>query len=50
MLDNAIIDPELQKGFLSGIAGVFKHILSLNAIIDNSTTNGLPLSIAFIDL
>ena len=50
MLDNAIIDPELQKGFLSGIAGVFQHILSLNAIIDNARTNGLPLSMTFIDL
>ena len=50
MLDNAIVDPELQKGFLSGIAGVFEHILALNTIIDNARMNGHPISMTFIDL
>ena len=50
MMDNAIINSEVQKGFLSGVAGVFEHILSLNAIIDNARMHGLPLSMTFIDL
>jgi len=44
LLNNGIIDSNLQKGFLSGIAGVFEHIL------DNAKANGLPLSLTFIDL
>ena len=50
LLNNGIIDSNLQKGFLSGIAGVFEHILSLNAILDNAKANGLPLSLTFTDL
>lgn len=36
--------------FLSGIASVFEHILSLNAILDNAKIYGLPLSLTYIDL
>ena len=50
MMANNIINPELQKGFLSGIPGVFEHVLSLNAIIDNAKQHSLPLSMTFIDL
>ena len=50
LLDRDIIDPSIQKGFLSGIDGVIKHILSLNCIINNSKTYNLPLFLTFIDL
>ena len=50
MMANNIINPELQKGFLSGNPKVFEHVLSLNAIIDNAKQHSLPLSMTFIDL
>ena len=50
LLDSDIIDPSIQKGFLSGIDGVIEHILSLNCIINNSKTYNLPLFLTFIDL
>ena len=49
-MDRDIIDPSIQKGFLSGIDGVIEHILSLNCIINNSKTYNLPLFLTFIDL
>ena len=42
LLDRDIIDPSIQKGFLSGIDGVIEHILSLNCIINNSKTYNQP--------
>ena len=50
MIANNIINPELQKGFLSGIPGVLERVLSLNAIIDNAKQRNLPLLTTFIDL
>ena len=50
VLQNKIIDPRLQKGFLSGISGVQEHILTVNAIIDNAKEKGLPLCATFVDL
>ena len=46
-LSNNLVDPSIQKGFLSGIDRVVEHILSLNSII---TTSNLPLFMTFIDL
>ena len=50
LLENKIINPSLQKGFLSGINGTMEHIFSLSAIIDNARQNKLPLALTFIDL
>ncbi len=49
MANNIANQTELQKKFLSGILGVLEHVLSLNAIIDNSKQQSLPLSMIFID-
>ena len=44
LLSNKVIDTSLQKGFLSG---VYEHIFTLIAIIDNAKEHYLPLSNAF---
>ena len=50
LLENKIINPSLQKGFLSGINDTMEHIFSLSAIIDNVRQNKLPLALTFVDL
>ena len=50
LLENNIINPSLQKGFLRGINGTMEHIFSLSTIVDNARTNKLPLSLTFVDL
>ena len=49
-LSNEIIDPAIQKGFLSGVNGTMEHIFALMALIDHARSNGLPLTITFVDL
>ncbi|XP_072048304.1 uncharacterized protein [Amphiura filiformis] len=49
-LRNDIIDPEIQKGFLSGSNGLIEHIYSLNAIIDDAEQTKSKAYITFLDL
>ena len=49
-LDNSIIDPSVQKGFLKNITGTYEHIFALNAILDQAIEQKRDLSISFLDL
>ena len=49
-LTNDIIDSSIQKGFLKGINGTMEHIFSVTSIIEHAKSNGLPVSISFLDL
>ena len=49
-LANGIIDSSLQKGFLTGINGTMEHIFAVSTLIDHACSNGLPVSMTFIDL
>ena len=48
-LTNKIIDPSIQKGFLSGVNGTMEHFFTLISIIDHALKNDLPLTITFIN-
>ena len=50
LLQNGIINPSTQKGFLRNMNGVIEHIPALNAILDQARELRLPLSITFLDL
>ena len=50
LLDNNIINPSIQKGFLSGINGCVEHIFSICSILDNAIQHELPLAMSFLDL
>ena len=50
LLNNNIINPTLQKGFLSGMNGTVEHIFSICSILDNAIQHGLPLAMSFLDL
>ena len=50
LLQNGIINPSTQKGFLRNMTGVIEHIHALNAILDQARELRLPLSITFLDL
>uniref|UniRef100_A0A1X7V0K1 Reverse transcriptase domain-containing protein n=1 Tax=Amphimedon queenslandica TaxID=400682 RepID=A0A1X7V0K1_AMPQE len=50
LLQNGYINPNLQKGFISGVDGVLENILSLNSILNISNCHNLPLFMTFIDL
>ena len=50
LLSNGILNPNLQKGFLTGINGTTEHIFTTTAIIDNTIQHGTPLAITFLDL
>ena len=47
---NGVIDTSVQKGFVSGLPGVFEHIYSLSAIMQDAKTNKSPLMMTFLDL
>ena len=49
---NNVIDTSIQKGFVSGLPGVFEHIIlySLSAIMKDASTNKKPLMMTFLDL
>ena len=49
-IDNEVIDPSTQKGFLKGINGVIEHTFSMSAILEHARSNGLPVAITFVDL
>ena len=49
-IDNEVIDPSIQKGFLKGINGVIEHTFSMSAILEHARSNGLPVAITFVDL
>ena len=50
LLKNDIIDPSIQKGFLTGINGTIEHTFTTTAIIDNAIQHGNPLAVTFLDL
>ena len=50
LIQNGIIDMSTQKGFLSGVNGMFEHVCTINTILDNAKTYNLPLAMTFIDL
>jgi hypothetical protein len=50
LLENEVIDPSVQKGFLSGMSGVYEHIFTVSTIIENAKKHGLPVCITFLDL
>ena len=43
-LMNKIINPSIQKGFLSGVNGMMEHIFTLTSIIDHARKNDLPFT------
>ena len=44
------MDTSVQKGFVSGLPGVFEHIYSLSTIMQDAATNKNPLMMTFLDL
>ena len=50
LLDNHLIDPSIQKGFLRNCPGTYEHIFALNAILDQARQLDLPTIISFLDL
>ena len=50
MFSNDIIDLSSQKGFLQGINRAVEHIFTITAMIEHARSNGLPLTLTFIDL
>ena len=50
VIDNGIIDPLLQKGFLCGINGCLEHIFDAQQILSNAKEHQHHLSLSFIDL
>jgi len=48
---NKVINASVQKGFITGLPGVFKHIIySLSAILQDTTSAQHPLMITLLDL
>ena len=45
-----MIDTSIQKGFITGLPGVYEHIYSLSAILQDATSAKKPLMITFLDL
>jgi len=45
-----VIDTSIQKGFITGLPGVYEHIYSLSAILQDATSAKKPLMITFLDL
>ena len=50
VLQNNIINPTLQKGFISGTNGTVEHIFSICSILDDAIQHGLPLAMPFLNL
>jgi len=44
---NNYLDTSIQKGFVSGLPGVFEHIYSLSAILEDATIYKKPLMMTF---
>ena len=47
---NNVIDSSVQKGLLTGLPGIFEHVYSLSAILQDVLTNKKPLMMTFLDL
>ena len=47
---NDVIDTSVQKGFVTGLPGVFEHIYTLSAVMQDALTNQKPLMMTFLDL
>ena len=47
---NKVIDASVQRGFITGLPGVFEHIYSLSAILQDATSAKRPLMITFLNL
>ena len=46
IIDNGVIDPSLQKGFLRGINGCVEHIFTIQQIFSNAKEHSLPFPLA----
>ena len=40
---NKVIDTSVQKGFITGLPGVFEHVYSLSAILKDATSARRPI-------
>ena len=49
-LNNRLLDPSLQKGFLHGVNGTMKHIFSTDSLLDNARATKKTIVISFLDL
>ena len=49
MLKANVIDTSVQKSFLTGMPGVFEHVYSLSAILQDCVANKKPLMTNFLD-
>ena len=47
---NGVLDTSVQKGFVTGLPGVFEHIYTLSAIMQDAVSNKFPLMMTFLDL
>ena len=47
---NNVIDTSVQKGFITGLPGVFEHVYSLSAILQDANSAKRPLMITFLNL
>ena len=47
---NDVIDISVQKGFVTGLPGVFEQIYTLSAIMQDALTNKCPVMMTFLDL
>ena len=47
---NGVLDTSVQKGFVTGLAGIFEHIYTLSAIMQDAVSNKFPLMMTFLDL
>ena len=45
-----MIDASVQKGFITSLPGVFEHVYSLSAILQDATSAKKTLMIMFLDL
>jgi hypothetical protein len=50
LLQNEIVNPEIQKRFISGICGSMEHSFMVSGIINNAKELGKPLYLSFLDL
>ena len=48
--ENNVINTSIQKDFITSLPGVYEHIYSLSAILQDATSTKKPLMITFLDL
>ena len=49
-LNNRLLNPSFQKGFLYGVNGTTEHIFSTDSLLDNARTTKNPVVMSFLDL